>query len=156
MHSDEHYMREAILLAQQAAQRGEVPVGAVVVHEGEIIGRGSNAPIALHDPSAHAEMLALRDAARHLQNYRLPEVSLYVTLEPCSMCAGAMMHARVTRLVYGASDAKTGVAGSVLNLFAHPQLNHHTLVTSGVLASECSAMLSAFFAQRRAQQKGLR
>lgn len=156
MHSDEYYMREAIILAQQAAQRGEVPVGAVVVHEGEIIGRGSNAPIALHDPSAHAEMLALRDAARHLQNYRLPEVSLYVTLEPCSMCAGAMMHARVTRLVYGASDAKTGVAGSVLNLFAHPQLNHHTLVTSGVLASECSAMLSAFFAQRRAQQKGLR
>ncbi len=146
-------MREAIVLSQLAAQRGEVPVGAVVVYQGEIVGRGSNAPIALHDPSAHAEMLALREAAQHLQNYRLPEVSLYVTLEPCAMCAGAMMHARVTRLVYGASDAKTGVAGSVLNLFAHAQLNHHTQVTGGILASECSAMLSEFFAQRRALQK---
>lgn len=154
MHDDAYYMREAIALAQLAAQRGEVPVGAVVVHAGEIIGRGSNAPIALHDPSAHAEMLALRDAAQHFKNYRLPEVSLYVTLEPCCMCAGVMLHARVTRLVYGASDTKTGVAGSVLDLFAYPQLNHHTQVTGGVLASECSAMLSAFFAQRRAQQRG--
>ncbi|WP_162084739.1 tRNA adenosine(34) deaminase TadA [Sulfuriferula nivalis] len=153
MLSDEYYMREAIVLAQQAAERGEVPVGAVVVHEGNIIGRGSNAPIALHDPSAHAEMLALREAAQYLQNYRLPEVSLYVTLEPCTMCAGAMMHARVTRLIYGATDAKTGVAGSVLNLFEQSQLNHHTQVTGGVLASECSTMLSDFFAQRRAQQK---
>jgi tRNA(adenine34) deaminase len=156
MYTDEDYMREAIKLAHLAAQRGEVPVGAVVVYEGQVIGRGSNAPIATYDPSAHAEMLALREAAHHLQNYRLPEVSLYVTLEPCAMCAGAMMHARVTRLVYGASDAKTGVAGSVLDLFAQTQLNHHTQVTGGVLANECSTLLSDFFAQRRATQKALR
>jgi Cytosine/adenosine deaminases len=125
----------------------------VVVHEGKIIGRGANAPISRHDPSAHAEMLALRDAAQYLSNYRLPEVSLYVTLEPCAMCAGAIMHARVSRLVFGASDPKTGAAGSVLNLFGEPRLNHHTEIQGGVLAAECGAMLSAFFAERRAQLK---
>lgn len=146
-------MREALALAQQAWDMGEVPVGAVVVHEGKIIGRGANAPISRHDPSAHAEMLALRDAAQYLSNYRLPQVSLYVTLEPCTMCAGVIMHARVSRLVFGASDAKTGAAGSVLNLFDEPRLNHHTEIQGGVLAAECGAMLSAFFAERRAQLK---
>ncbi len=153
MADDEFFMREALALAQQAWQMGEVPVGAVVVHEGKIIGRGANAPISRHDPSAHAEMLALRDAAQYLSNYRLPEVSLYVTLEPCAMCAGAIMHARVSRLVFGASDPKTGAAGSVLNLFGEPRLNHHTEIQGGVLAAECGAMLSAFFAERRAQLK---
>lgn len=153
MADDEFFMREALALAQQAWQMGEVPVGAVVVHEGKIIGRGANAPISRHDPSAHAEMLALRDAAQYLSNYRLPEVSLYVTLEPCAMCAGAIMHARVSRLVFGASDPKTGAAGSVLNLFDEPRLNHHTEIQGGVLAAECGAMLSAFFAERRAQLK---
>lgn len=153
MADDEFFMREALALAQQAWQMGEVPVGAVVVHEGKIIGRGANAPISRHDPSAHAEMLALRDAAQYLSNYRLPEVSLYVTLEPCAMCAGVIMHARVSRLVFGASDPKTGAAGSVLNLFDEPRLNHHTEIQGGVLAAECGAMLSAFFAERRAQLK---
>lgn len=146
-------MREALALAKEAWQMGEVPVGAVVVHEGKIIGRGANAPISRHDPSAHAEMLALRDAAQYLSNYRLPEVSLYVTLEPCAMCSGAIMHARVARLVFGAGDPKTGAAGSVLNLFDEPRLNHHTAIQGGVLAAECGAMLSAFFAERRAQLK---
>ncbi|WP_124950045.1 tRNA adenosine(34) deaminase TadA [Sulfuriferula thiophila] len=153
MADDEFFMREALALAQQAWDMGEVPVGAVVVHEGKIIGRGANAPISRHDPSAHAEMLALRDAAQYLSNYRLPQVSLYVTLEPCTMCAGVIMHARVSRLVFGASDAKTGAAGSVLNLFDEPRLNHHTEIQGGVLAAECGAMLSAFFAERRAQLK---
>ena len=153
MADDEFFMREALALAQQAWDMGEVPVGAVVVHEGKIIGRGANAPISRHDPSAHAEMLALRDAAQYLSNYRLPQVSLYVTLEPCTMCAGVIMHARVSRLVFGASDAKTGAAGSVLNLFDEPRLNHHTGMQGGVLAAECGAMLSAFFAERRAQLK---
>lgn len=153
MVDDEFYMREALMLAQEAWQMGEVPVGAVVVHEGKIIGRGANAPIARHDPSAHAEMLALRDAARYLNNYRLPDVSLYVTLEPCTMCAGVIMHARVSRLVYGANDAKTGAVESMLKLFDEPRLNHHTAIQGGVLAAECGAMLSAFFAKRRAQLK---
>ncbi len=147
---DEFFMREAILLAHEAWAAGEVPVGAVVVYDGEIIGRGANAPIARHDPSAHAEMLALRSAAQHIGNYRLPEVSLYVTLEPCAMCAGAIMHARVGRLFFGASDPKTGAAGSVINLFDEARLNHHTQIQGGLLATECGAILSAFFAERRA------
>lgn len=147
--NDEFYMREALTLAQQAWRAGEVPVGAVVVHDGDIVGRGFNAPISRHDPSAHAEMMALRDAAQTLQNYRLPGVTLYVTLEPCSMCAGAILHARVARVVYGAADAKTGAAGSVLNLFDEARLNHHTELSGGVLAGECGALLSAFFAERR-------
>ena len=149
--SDEYFMRAAIELARQAAQSGEVPVGAVVVKDGEIIGRGSNAPIARHDPSAHAELLALRDAAQSLENYRLVDCALYVTLEPCLMCVGAMFHARISRVIYGASDPKTGASGSVLNLFEEPRLNHHATVHGGVLAEECGQLLSQFFAARRAQ-----
>jgi len=151
--SDEIFMRVALELAEKAASLGEVPVGAVVVRNDEIVGRGFNAPISRHDPSAHAEMTALRDAAQRLGNYRLVDCELFVTLEPCLMCAGAVMHARIARLVYGASDPKTGVCGSVVDVFAEQRLNHHTGVTGGVLAEECSAMLSNFFAMRRAQQK---
>ncbi|MHB1676637.1 MAG: tRNA adenosine(34) deaminase TadA [Sulfuriferula sp.] len=152
--NDEFFMRQAMLLAYEASAAGEVPVGAVVVYEGKIIGRGANAPIARHDPTAHAEVLALRDAAQHLANYRLPEVSLYVTLEPCAMCAGAIMHARVGRLLFGASDLKTGAAGSVINLFEETRLNHHTQIHGGLLAEECGAILSTFFAVRRASKLG--
>lgn len=146
-------MRLALELAAQAQRAGEVPVGAVVVKDGEIIGRGFNAPISRHDPSAHAEMLALRDAAQNIGNYRLVGCELFVTLEPCLMCAGAIMHARLARLVYGASDPKTGACGSVMNVFAEQRLNHHAEVVIGVLADECGLMLSNFFALRRAQQK---
>lgn len=151
--SDEDFMREALRLAEQAAQAGEVPVGAVVVKDGRIIGRGSNAPISRHDPSAHAEMMALRDAAQHIGNYRLVGCELFVTLEPCVMCVGAMFHARVARVVYGAKEPKTGAAGSVFNLFTEPLLNHHARIEGGVLAGECGKVLSDFFAMRRAQQK---
>ena len=165
---DFDYMREALRLAGQAAQAGEVPVGAVVVKDGEIIGRGYNAPISRHDPSAHAEMMALRDAAQHLGNYRLVGCELFVTLEPCVMCVGAMFHARIGRVVFGAHDPKTGAAGSVFNLFGdfpHPnpppgeqgaliRLNHHARTHGGVLEEECAKVLSEFFAARRAQQRG--
>ncbi len=151
--SDDDYMRLALELAGQAQAAGEVPVGAVVVRDGEIVGRGYNAPITRHDPSAHAEMQAMRDAAQHLGNYRLVGCELFVTLEPCLMCAGAIMHARIARVVYGASDPKTGACGSVLDAFAESRLNHHASVSGGVLADECGAMLSKFFAMRRAQQK---
>ena len=151
--NDEDFMRAALELARQAEQSGEVPVGAVVVMDGEIIGRGSNAPIGRHDPSAHAEMLALRDAAQRVGNYRLVGCELFVTLEPCLMCVGAMFHARIARVIYGASDPKTGAAGSVLNLFEEQRLNHHAEVLGGVLADECGAILSQFFAARRAQQR---
>ncbi len=146
-------MRAALELAGQAEAAGEVPIGAVVVKDGEIVGRGFNAPISRRDPSAHAEMLALRDAAQRLDNYRLVGCELFVTLEPCLMCAGAIMHARIARVVYAARDPKTGACGSVLDAFAERRLNHHTEVTGGVLAAECGAMLSDFFARRRAQQK---
>ena len=146
-------MRAALDLARQAQADGEVPVGAVVVRDGEIIGRGYNAPISRHDPSAHAEMMALRDAARHLGNYRLVDCELFVTLEPCLMCAGAIMHARIARLVYGAGDPKTGACGSVVDVFAESRLNHHAEVAGGLLADECGALLSDFFAMRRAEQK---
>lgn len=146
-------MREALRLAEQAAQAGEVPVGAVVVKDGVIVGRGSNAPISRHDPTAHAEISALRDAAQHLGNYRLVGCELFVTLEPCVMCVGAMLHARIARVVFGASDPKTGAAGSVLNLFDEARLNHHARIQGGVLGEECGHMLSDFFAQRRQQQK---
>lgn len=151
--SDEIFMRVALELAEKAENLGEVPVGAVVARNDEIVGRGFNAPISRHDPSAHAEMMALRDAAQRLGNYRLVGCELFVTLEPCLMCAGAIMHARIARVVFGASDPKTGVCGSVVDVFAEQRLNHHTGVTGGVLAEECSAMLSNFFALRRAQQK---
>jgi tRNA(adenine34) deaminase len=153
--TDEDFMRQALELAGQAQAAGEVPVGAVVVQDSKIIGRGFNAPISRHDPSAHAEMMALRDAAQRLGNYRLVDCELFVTLEPCLMCAGAIMHARIARLVYGANDPKTGVCGSVVDAFAEQRLNHHTAVRGGVLARECGALLSDFFAMRRAQQKAL-
>ena len=142
-------MDEALALARAAAARGEVPVGAVVVADGAIVGRGGNLPIAANDPTAHAEIGALRAAAEALGNYRLPGCSLYVTLEPCAMCAGAIMHARVARLVFGARDPKTGACGSVVDLFAERRLNHHTVVVAGVRSAECAALLSSFFAARR-------
>ena len=147
--SDEVFMRVALDLAAQAAGQGEVPVGAVVVRGDEVVGRGFNAPIGSHDPSAHAEMAALRDAAWRLGNYRLPGCSLYVTLEPCVMCAGAIQHARIARLIYGARDPKTGACGSVVDLFAEPRLNHHATVNGGVLATEAAEQLQRFFASRR-------
>ena len=147
--NDIDFMQQAIALAMQAASHQEVPVGAVVVKDGVIIGRGSNAPIGTHDPSAHAEILALRDAAKNIGNYRLVDCTLFVTLEPCAMCAGAIQHARIARLVYGAADPKTGACGSVVNLMDEPKLNHHTEVTSGVLAKDCGHMLSTFFKARR-------
>ncbi len=147
--TDTDYMQAALELATQAAAAGEVPVGAVVVKDGQIIGRGSNAPIGRHDPTAHAEIQAMRDAAQHLGNYRLVGCSLYVTLEPCAMCSGAIQHARIARLIYGASDPKTGACGSVVDLMNEPRLNHHTDVTGGVMAEQCGAILSAFFAGRR-------
>ncbi|MGB7540662.1 MAG: tRNA adenosine(34) deaminase TadA [Burkholderiales bacterium] len=146
---DERFMREALALAREAAAAGEVPVGALVVKEGNVIGRGFNAPISSHDPTAHAEIRALRQAAAELGNYRLAGCSLYVTLEPCAMCSGAIMHARIDRVVFGASDPKTGACGSIVNLFAEPRLNHHTEVTGGVLAAETGRLLSDFFAARR-------
>ena len=153
MRNDDDYMRVALALARQAELSGEVPVGAVVVKDGVVIGRGSNAPISRHDPSAHAELLALREAAQHLGNYRLIGCELFVTLEPCVMCVGAMFHARIARVVFGANDLKTGACGSVLNLFAEQRLNHHAETTAGVLAKECGQVLSDFFAARRAQQQ---
>jgi tRNA(adenine34) deaminase len=149
MDADFFFMTMAQDLARQAATLGEVPVGAVVVRDGAVIGRGFNRPIGGHDPTAHAEIAALRDAAQQVGNYRLPGATLYVTLEPCTMCIGAMFHARVERVVFGASDPKTGAAGSVLNLFAEPRLNHHAVVQGGILADECGALLSSFFAARR-------
>jgi len=143
-------MRAALALADEAGRQGEVPVGAVVVADGKVVGRGFNTPIGRHDPAAHAEIAALRDAAQALANYRLPNCDLYVTLEPCPMCAGAIMQARLRRLVFGAADPKTGACGSVVDLFAESRLNHHTTVTDGVLAEECGALLSRFFAERRA------
>jgi len=147
--NDAACMSEALVLAREAQAAGEVPVGAVVVRDGAIIGRGFNAPISLHDPTAHAEIRALREAARALGNYRLVDCDLYVTLEPCVMCAGAIIHARIRRVIYGASDLKTGACGSVVDLFAESRLNHHTEVVRGVLAAECGSLLSEFFALRR-------
>jgi tRNA(adenine34) deaminase len=151
--TDEAFMAEALRLARQGGAAGEVPVGAVIVKDGRIVGRGFNAPISRHDPSAHAEMMALRDAAQRLGNYRLPGCELYVTLEPCAMCAGAIMHARIARVVFGARDPKTGAAGSVIDLFGEERLNHHAVVEGGVMAEECGALLSRFFTARRSRQK---
>ena len=154
--ADEQFMRAALAEAAAAQALGEVPVGAVLVYQGQIIGRGRNLPITQHDPSAHAEMLALRAGAIAQQNYRLPGCELYVTLEPCIMCAGAMMHARLARVVFATADPKTGAAGSVINPFADRRLNHHTVVQGGLLADEASTQLKEFFAHRRATQKILR
>ena len=146
---DELFMRRAIALAQQAALLGEVPVGAVVVQNGEVIGEGYNQPISGCDPTAHAEIIALRDAARKIGNYRLPNSTLYVTIEPCTMCAGALVHARVARVVYGTTEPKSGVAKSNLALFEAPHFNHRVCCEGGVLQEECSMMMSYFFRSRR-------
>lgn len=148
--TDQDFMAVAYAQAKQAWDQGEVPVGAVIVKDGLIIARGYNNPIGKHDPTAHAEIIALRAASEVLGNYRLPGCELFVTLEPCVMCAGAMMHARLARVVYGASDPKTGACGSVINLFEQDKLNHHTAVTAGVMADDCSHLLKDFFASRRA------
>lgn len=147
--NDAIFMQQAISQAHNAWALGEVPVGALVVRDGEIIATGFNQPIGTHDPTAHAEIMALRAAAEIIGNYRLPGCELYVTLEPCAMCAGAMMHARLARVVYGAPDPKTGACGSVVDLFAQQMLNHHTKVTAGVMAHECGNLLRDFFAERR-------
>lgn len=146
-------MRAALGLARVGWDAGEVPVGAVVVLNGEIVGRGYNQPISSHDPTAHAEVMALRDASARLGNYRLVGCTLVVTMEPCVMCAGAILHARVARVVYGAREYKTGAHGSIIDVFAEPRLNYHCEITGGVLADECAAMISGFFESRRQQNK---
>ncbi|HAT31066.1 MAG TPA: tRNA adenosine(34) deaminase TadA [Janthinobacterium sp.] len=153
---DNAFMQLALEQAQHAWDLGEVPVGAVVVKDGVVIATGYNQPIGRHDPTAHAEIMALRAAAEKLGNYRLPGCELYVTLEPCVMCAGAMLHARVARVVFGAGDPKTGACGSVLNLFAQEQLNHQTEIAGGVMAEECGTFLKRFFAERRSAQAAAR
>ncbi len=150
---DKVFMRQALDQALNAQMLGEVPVGAVIVHDGKVIATGYNQPIGNHDPSAHAEMQAIRAAADLLGNYRLPDCSLYVTLEPCVMCAGAIMHARIKRVVFGAHDLKTGACGSVVDLFAIKQLNHHTAVEPGVFAEESAAHLKDFFARKRLEKQ---
>lgn len=146
---DRQFMQQAIEQAQLAALAGEVPVGAVLVRDGKVISKGFNQPITHHDPSAHAEMLTLRQAALAEQNYRLPGTTLYVTLEPCTMCAGAILHARVDRVVFGAPDPKTGAAGSVLDVFSSKQINHQTSVEGGIMGDECGQLLRSFFKERR-------
>jgi tRNA(adenine34) deaminase len=149
MATDSDFMREALAEAQAAAEAGEVPIGAVVVHEGKIIGRGQNRVLRDNDPTAHAEIVAMREAAQALGNYRLTDCALYVTLEPCAMCAGAMIHARLARLVYAASDPKAGAVSSVLQVLNHPRLNHQTAVETGLLGEESGELLREFFRQRR-------
>ena len=146
---DHQFMQQAIEQAQLAAVAGEVPVGAVLVRDGQVIAKGFNKPIGNHDPSAHAEMLAIREAAKTEENYRLPGSTLYVTLEPCAMCSGAILHARVDRVVFGAPDPKTGAAGSVLDVFSSKQINHQTSVEGGVMSEECGQLLRSFFKERR-------
>ena len=154
--NDQVFMRQALDQAQNAWDLGEVPVGAVVVKNGQVVATGFNQPIGNHDPTAHAEIMALRAAATILGNYRLPGCEMYVTLEPCVMCAGAMMHARLARVVFGATDPKTGACGSIVNLFEQERLNHHTEVTGGVLEQQCSQLLKDFFAERRLIQQQAR
>ena len=150
---DENWMRYALQLAQQAALQGEVPVGAVLVQDDNILGEGWNQPISLNDPSAHAEMLAMRAAGQAAANYRLPNTTLYVTLEPCSMCAGAMIHARIARVVFGAYDPKTGAAGSLFSVLNDPRHNHQVQISGGVLAEKCAELLRTFFRERRLRAK---
>ena len=150
--NDQIFMRSALQQAQNAQLVGEVPVGAVVVRDGKIVGTGFNQPIGSHDPTSHAEIIALRQASQGIGNYRLPDCDLYVTLEPCAMCVGAMLHARLRRVVFGAFDRKTGASGSVLNLFGEAALNHHTEAIGGVMAAESVALLRGFFEERRAKR----
>ena len=152
MESDQGFMQLALNQARMAALAGEVPVGAVVIKDGKVLATGRNAPIGEHDPTAHAEIVALREAARLLGNYRLDGCVLYVTLEPCAMCSGAMLHSRLKRVVFGAADPKAGAAGSVVNLFANNTLNHHTTIEGGLLAQECAVVLQTFFQEKRAGQ----
>jgi len=152
--TDELYMEEALRSAQRALEGGEVPIGAVVVHEGKIIARGHNLSITTNDPTGHAEILALREAGAALGNYRLTGCALFVTIEPCAMCAGALIHARLKRLVYGAADAKAGAVQSVIQVVNHPLLNHQIEVVGGVLGEECTALIQNFFRLRRGQAKG--
>lgn len=154
--ADLGFMAQALALAQEGASHDEVPVGAVVVRDGQVIGRGYNQPIGCHDPTAHAEVMALRDAAAQVGNYRLPGVTLYVTVEPCAMCAGAIQHARVARVVYATREPKTGACGSVVDLFAEPRLNHHAQIEGGLMADESAALIAAFFQRRRAEARVLR
>lgn len=149
-------MRQALVLAEKASAISEVPVGALVVVDSMVIGEGYNQSITSNDPTAHAEVLALREAAKNIQNYRLLDATLYVTLEPCPMCAGALVHGRIKRVVFGAYDSKTGAVGTVMNLVQHEALNHKMEVTGGCLQSECSAQISAFFKRRRLEKKGSR
>lgn len=153
---DEYAMRLALDQAQNAWLVGEVPVGAVIMREGQVVATGYNRPITTNDPTAHAEIVALRHAATLLENYRLPDCELYVTLEPCAMCSMALMHARFKRVVFGASDPKTGAAGGVIDLFSDPRLNHHTRIDGGVLADACGSLLRDFFAERRAARRSAR
>lgn len=152
--TDEYYMARALELAKQGQALGEVPVGAIIVKDGQIIGEGFNQPISSHDPTAHAEIVALRDAALRIENYRLIDCTLYVTIEPCTMCAGSLIHARIKRLVFGATEPKAGVVGSNDNALLLPHFNHAIEVVAGVLADQCSRLMSDFFAARRAARKG--
>lgn len=154
--TDQEWMRHALTLAQRAWDEGEIPVGAVLVYENRVIGEGWNRPIGHHDPTAHAEIMALRQGGKVMQNYRLLDATLYVTLEPCVMCAGAIVHSRIGRLVFGARDAKTGASGSLLDIIGHPGMNHRVAVTEGILAEECSSMLSDFFRARRLEKRALK
>ncbi len=150
---DEHWMREALLFAEEAASRGEIPVGAVLIDKKGLLAAAGNSPISRHDPTAHAEILVMRRAGKDVQNYRLPGTTLYVTLEPCIMCMGAMIHARIDRLVYGATDPKTGAAASVYTIGTDGCLNHRIEISSGILAERCGALLKAFFKARREENK---
>jgi len=149
---DELWMEEALREARRALALGEVPVGAIVVHDGRIVGRGCNRPLSANDPTAHAEVLALREAGQTIGNYRLLDCNLYVTVEPCAMCAGAITHARIRRLIYGAEDAKAGAVHSMLQVLNHPKLNHTVEVSSGVLAARCMDLLQTFFREKRGNQ----
>ncbi|WP_255362090.1 tRNA adenosine(34) deaminase TadA [Erwinia sp. ErVv1] len=153
---DEFWMDHALMLARRAWEEGEVPVGAVLVQNGQIIGEGWNRPIGHHDPTAHAEIMAIRQGGIALKNYRLCDTTLYVTLEPCVMCAGAMVHGRIDRLVFGAKDQKTGAAGSLMDVLGHPGMNHQLKVEQGIRAEACASLLSDFFRQRRAEKKAQR
>lgn len=154
--TDQKWMCHALTLAQRAWNEGEIPVGAVLVYKNRVIGEGWNRPIGHHDPTAHAEIMALRQGGQVMQNYRLLDATLYVTLEPCVMCAGAIVHSRIGRLVFGARDAKTGASGSLLDIIGHPGMNHQVAVTEGILAEECSSMLSDFFRVRRLEKRALK